>query len=133
MSFAWPDPISLLADAVTIIGIPLLAWGTRNLYHEFKEARQPKGVGEDCLMFFDSNAKFIVNNVPYKDFQAVPRVGDLLDLPGTTDGDRSFGTGKYLVMSVEFYYREDRISGRQASAMPTGIHVEVKKLRDLSA
>jgi hypothetical protein len=74
MSFAWPDPISLVADVVTIVGVPVLAVSTWKLYQDAKEARELKGVGEDCLNFYDVTAKCGINLVPIKDFPIIPAV-----------------------------------------------------------
>ena len=56
MNFQWPDPISFVADLVTFVGVPVLAYSTRGLYGEFKELRWAKGVSEDCVTFWDVDA-----------------------------------------------------------------------------
>ncbi len=127
MSFAWPDPISLVADVVTIVGVPVLAVSTWKLYQDAKEARELKGVGEDCLNFYDVTAKCGINLVPIKDFSIIPRTGDIVSLPGETDEKRNYGSGRYEVVSVEFYYREDRESYRPSPAAPLAIQINVKK------
>lgn len=132
MSFTWPDPLSLVADVVTIIGVPVLAVSIWKLYQDAKEARKLKGVGEDCLNFYDITAKCAINLVPVKDFSIVPRVGDIVSLPGETDEERNYDGGRYEVVSVEFYYREDRKSHRPSSATPLAIQINVKKLIDYS-
>ena len=127
-----PDPISFIADVVTIIGVPVLVVATWQLYQEAKEARKRKGVGEDCLNFFDVTAKCAVNLVPFKNVTTIPSVGDVVTLPGETDGRKNYGGGRYEVVGVEFYYQEDRESYRPSPATPLAIQINVKKLLDYS-
>ena len=132
MYFAWPDPVSLIADIVTIIGVPVLAVSTWKLYRTVREARKPKGVGEDCINFYDVAARCGINLVPIRNITAIPRTGDVVSLPGETDDERNDGGGRYEVVGVEFYYREDREPDRPTAATPLAIHINVKRLVDFS-
>lgn len=128
----WLDWLNLIADIVTMIGVPVLAVSTWKLYQDAKEARKLKGVGEDCLNFYDLDAKCKINLVPFRNTGAIPGVGDIVSLPGETDETGSYGTGRYKVMGVEFYYREDRKSDRPTAAIPLAIEINVKKVTDHS-
>ncbi len=128
MCFTWPDPISLVADIVTIVGIPVLAVATWNLYLQVRKARQLKAVSEDCVSFHDVVLKCGINLVPFKQLAAIPRPGDHISLPGETDEQRNYGGGWYEVVSVEFHYRGDRESDRQTPATTSVIQINVRKL-----
>jgi hypothetical protein len=83
-----------------------------------------KGIGEDCINFYDIERNLTVCLVPYPNLPAVPRIGERVNLPDA----------QYQVRDVQYYYREDRQSDRPESACPAelyAIHVDVKKLADL--
>jgi hypothetical protein len=132
MNFQWPDPISLVADIVTFVGIPVLAYSTRGLYGEFKELRRVRGVSEDCVTFWDVDTKCAINNVPFKKTGSIPRVGEHVYLPGERDGDRSYGDGKYKVLEINFHYREDRKAHPFIPASASAIEIHVRKIASLS-
>jgi hypothetical protein len=132
MCLTWPDPVSFLADIVTILGVPLLFVANRALYREVKKAHQLKGVGEDCLIFHDVNGKCAINLAPYGNSAVVPGKGDVVTLPGETSEAKNYGGGRYEVVSVEFHYRQDRKSDRPCPATLITIEVNVKKLADFS-
>lgn len=132
MNFQWPDPISLVADVVTFIGIPVLVYSTKGLYREFNELRKTKGVSEDCVTFWDVGTKCAINNVPFKKTGVIPRVGDFVYLPGERDGDHSYGDGKYQVVEINFHYREDRDGHPFIPASASAIEIHVRKIAGLS-
>lgn len=132
MTFQWPDPISFVADVVTFIGIPVLFYSTNGLYREFKELRKVKGVTEDCVTFLDVDRKCAVNAVPLKKTGTIPRVGEYVYLPGESDGDRSYGDGKYQVLEINFHYREDREAHPFIPASASAIEIHVRKIVSLS-
>ncbi len=132
MSIQWPDPISFVADIVTFIGIPVLLYSTSGLYREFKDLRKAKGVSEDCVTFFDVDAKCAINSVPFKKTGAIPRTGDSVYLPGERDGDRSYGDGKYKVLDVAFHYRIDPEAHPIIPAAASAIEIHVRKIASLS-
>lgn len=132
MNFQWPDPISLVADIVTFIGIPLLFYSTNELYREFKELRKMRGVTENCVTFFDVDTKCTINAVPFKKTGAIPRVGNYVYLPGERDGDRSYGDGKYKVLEINFHYREDHEAHPFIPASASAIEIHVRKIASLS-
>ena len=49
MNFAWPDPISFVADVIAIVGIPTLYVLTKTLYRETKKARESQSVSHRAL------------------------------------------------------------------------------------
>jgi hypothetical protein len=128
MCFTWPDPISIVADIVTIVGMPVLAVSSWRLYREVKHARKPKGVSEDCISFFDLTEQCTVNIVPFERMAAIPRVGDRITLPGESGEDGNAGAGKYEVAGVDFYYRKASDVNRPAPAVPFAIQINVRKL-----
>lgn len=132
MSFSWPDPISLFADVVTIVGIPTLAVSTLKLFQYAKKAEELKVVGEDCLNFYDVTKGRGINLVPFKNVTAIPRAGDIVSLPGETNEKRKYRGGRYEVVDVEFDYREDDKSHLPVAATPLTIRINVKSLIDYS-
>jgi hypothetical protein len=132
MTFQWSDLISLAADIVTFIGIPVLVYATNGLYREFKELRKVKGITEDCVTFWNVKTKCTINAVPFKKTGAIPRVGDYVYLPGERDGDRSYGDGKYKVVEINFHYREDRDAHPFIPAVTSAIEIHVDKIASLS-
>lgn len=104
MIFTLPDPISLIADVISIIGIPILAISTRNLYRDAKKAREPQSVSHGCLEFGRAHNKSGINLVPLSDVTAIPRPGDTVVLPGEYVDHKNYGDGVYKVESVLFSY-----------------------------
>ena len=132
MSFAWPDPISFVADVVTLIGVPVLAYSTWGLYQQFEKERQPRGVSENCVIFYDINGKCAINLVPFKQLAVIPRVGDHVYLPGETDKEGNYGGGKYEVVGVDFHYREDSEAHPFIPATTSAIEIMVRKIAGYS-
>jgi hypothetical protein len=62
-----------------------------------------KGVSEDCLVFYDHKRKVAVNVIPLDKFHFLPRVGELLSLPGI----EGMGEGHYRVDAIRHTYREE--------------------------
>jgi hypothetical protein len=103
MKFVLPDPISFVADLVTLFGIPALAYATYQLYKNAKRAREPQAVSHGCLEFYDIENEVGINLVPLDTVVAIPREGDSVLLPG--DMDHGYlGGGDYDVLSVEFTF-----------------------------
>jgi hypothetical protein len=132
MSFQWPDPISLLADIIAIIGIPTLAVSTRNLYSDAKKAGEPQSVSHGCLEFADVDQRVGINLVPLKEITAIPRAGDIVLLPGETRDHENRGGGNYRVLSVEFSYLEDYYGevDQPCAALPSKIIVNVRNMEN---
>jgi hypothetical protein len=128
MCFSWPDPISFVADLVTLVGVPVLGFSTWSIYRQLKEARKLRGVGEDCLNFYDVDTKCVVNLIPIKSAAAIPRVGERVYLPGETDKVKNYGGGMYEVVGVDHYYREDHKDNRPCPATPLAIQIKVRKV-----
>jgi hypothetical protein len=129
MSFSWPDPISLIADVITLVGIPTLAYSTRNLYKQAKKAGEPQSVGHECLQFHDEDKEVGINLVLLETVTAIPRTGDRVFLPGQTLDFKNFSGGLYEVLSVDFHYLEapDEVD-QPCPALPSGIVVNVRSL-----
>jgi hypothetical protein len=128
MAFTWPDPISLAADVVTFVGVPTIAFSLYQLWQEFRRAREPKGVSQDCLEFYDSREKVGVNLVPLKTVSAFPRVGDHVFLPGETQAGENYGGGKYEVESIAFTFHEAPELDQPCPAVPSKVVAYVRKL-----
>jgi len=129
MSFPWPDPISLVADAIGILGIPTLTVSTIQLYREIKKARTPQSVSHGCLEFIGEDGKCGVNLVPMENIMAIPRVGDEVYLPGETHDSKAYDQGYYEVLKVLFIYSEAPEIEQPCPALPSKISVRVRYLR----
>jgi hypothetical protein len=129
MCFTWPDPISFIADVVTLVGIPTLCVSTWNLYKQAKKAREPQSVSHGCLEFADEDERVGINLVPLEEVTAIPRAGDRVLLPGETHDRKNYGGGLYEVLSVEFTYLEapDEVN-QPCPALPSKIIVHVRSL-----
>jgi hypothetical protein len=130
MIFTWPDPIGLVADVVTIFGIPAVYVSTRQFYREAKKAREPQSVSQGCLEFNDTDQDVGINLVPLKDVTAIPRAGDRVYLPGETRGSENRGGGLYEVLDVRFSYVQAPEVDQPCPALPSKIMVQVRDLRD---
>jgi len=130
MPFPLPDPISLFADVIAIVGIPTLAVSTVNLYRQEKKALQPQSVSHGCLEFADADRRLGINLVPLTDVTAIPRAGDVVFLPGETRGQENRGAGTYRVVRVEFAYLEDYDGevDQPCPALPSKIIAYVRSL-----
>lgn len=136
MGFNWPDPISLTADLVTIVGLPTLIWSTTRLWLDFRkeraagiarraeeERRQIVSVG--CLQFSDERAG--INLVPLEKVNAIPRPGDLVFLPGETQDGKNYGGGEYEVERVSFTFLEAPEIDQPCPAVPSKVIAHVRK------
>jgi hypothetical protein len=132
MCLALPDPISLIADIVTLVGVPTLAVSTWKLYQAKKEERKPKGVSQGCVSFYDVDQKMNINLIPFEHLIALPRIGDQITLPGETDNGKSYGDGVYKVQGIEIHYIERPDLPRPASAATSVITVNVRLVSRLS-
>jgi hypothetical protein len=129
MTFLWPDPISLVADIIAIVGIPTLAVSTTKLYKDAKKAREPQSVSHGCLEFSYVDQKCGINLVPLTEVTAIPRAGDRVFLPGETRNGKNLGGGLYEVEDVAFSYLEapDEVD-QPCPALPSKIMVRVRSL-----
>jgi hypothetical protein len=136
MEFQWPDPISFFADAITIVGLPTLAWTTWRLWQDARrgraeavhrraeeERRQIISVG--CLEF--SDGRVAINLVPLEKIAALPRPGDTVRLPGETHNLRNLGAGYYEVEKVMFTFLEAPEIDQPCPAVPSKIIAFVRK------
>jgi hypothetical protein len=130
MTFQWPDPISLVADVVTFVGIPVLAYSTYQLVKQVEKERQPQSVSHGCLEFADADRRLGINLVPLKEITAIPRAGDVVLLPGETRGMENRGAGLYRILNVEFTYLEDYDGevDQPCGALPAKIIANVRKI-----
>jgi len=107
MTLGWRDLLSLLADIVALLGIPVLVVTTARLVGEIKkeraERRALKIISEGCLEFLDSEHKVGINLVPFERVPLMPRPGDFVLLPGE---GRRYGAGEYEVEQVKFIFLE---------------------------
>ena len=87
MPFTWPDPISLIADIVTIVAVPTLGVATWNLYKQVKDSRKSRGVTEESVTFYDVTKKTGVNIVLLKRYNS-PQ-GWRSSLPSRRNGSTS--------------------------------------------
>ena len=129
MFFKWPDPISLLADLVTIVGIPFLWHTTRRMYRDYLKSRGVKIVSQDCVEF--TERKVGINLVPLDKIAAFPRPGDTVYLPGETHEGKNYGRGEYEVERIAFTFDEAPEIDQPCPAIPSKVVAYVRKLRTL--
>ena len=129
MAFAWPDPISLIADVVTIIGLPAIVVTTWSLYREFRKERaeRKKLISEGCLEFLDSQQRVAVNLVPLDRVPSLPRPGDRVFLPGE---GVNYGAGQYEIESISFTFEEAPNIGQPCPAVPAKVVARVRRIQD---
>jgi hypothetical protein len=125
MTFPWPDPISFVADVVTVIGIPVLAVATWQLYRGYLKAREVKNVSQDCLEFAERGVG--INLVPLERIAAFPRPGDIVYLPGETVEGKNYGGGEYEVEEVSFSFHEAPEINQPCPAIPSKVIASVRK------
>lgn len=132
MLLPWPDPIfGRFADVVTILGVPLLAAGSWQLVREIRreraERRIVKNVSQDCLEFNDPYQRVAINLVPLERVAAFPRPGDLVILPGETQGGKNLGGGEYEVEKVCFSFYEAPEVDQPCPAVPSKVIAYVRR------
>jgi hypothetical protein len=119
-----PDPISLVADFITILGIPALAVTTWRFYREYRRGREIKIVSQDCLEFVERGTG--INLVPLEKVAAFPRPGDIVYLPGETRDGENLGGGAYEVEKVAYSFREAPDVDQPCPAVPSKVIVNVR-------
>jgi hypothetical protein len=122
---AWPDPISLLADIVTIVGIPALWISTQQVYREYLKGREIRSVSQDCLEFTERDTA--INLVPLEKVVAFPRQGDIVFLPGETREGKNLGGGRYEVEKVAFTFDEALDVDQPCPAVPSKVVAYVRR------
>ena len=139
MNFQWPDPISFVADAITIVSLFTLIYSTRQLIREarkerveamkaLEEAQRKRGVSEDCVSFYDVDKKNKIDLVPLEQIAAIPRVGDHVHLPGEIVGPENKDGGKYEVVGVDFHYCKDSKADSSITAKTSQIEIMVRMI-----
>lgn len=126
MTFAWPDPISFIADIIAIVGIPTLAYSTKQLYADLTRARETKVVSFECVEFNDIDARVAVNLVPFENMTSLPRVGDEVYLPGDLDDRERKASNIYKVLKILFIYNGVRHREQPIAAIPAKICIDVR-------
>jgi hypothetical protein len=138
MVLSLPDPISLVADAITIVGLPTLVWGTLRLWRDLRKERAQAAerraeeerreiVSVGCLEFHDGRAG--INLIPLEKVAAFPRPGDIVFLPGETRDGRNWGGGTYEVESVSFSFLEAPEIRQPCPAVPSKVIAYVRERR----
>lgn len=121
----WLDIFGLLADIITIIGVPVLTWTTWKLYQQYRESREIKNVSQDCLEFNDQETG--INLVPLNKVVAFPRPGDIVFLPGETVEGKNYGGGEYEVEKVAFSFHEAPETNQPCPAVPSKVIAYVRR------
>ena len=117
---------SFLIGLPTMIGAYYQSWKARQ---EARLAREGAMASANCLEFVvDDGTR--VNLVPLETLHSLPRVGDVILLPGHGSGvEGEFLTGAYLVEKVEhFYTRADYKDSRPNEARLTKAVAQVTSL-----
>jgi hypothetical protein len=121
---------------VTIIGFVIGLPAVVAAYYESLKARQEAGKARegsphalDCLEFIAGDGTCI-NLVPLETLHSLPRVGDVILLPGHGTGvDGEFKMGAYLVEKVEHIYTRAEYDGcRENEARLTKAVAQVTSL-----
>jgi hypothetical protein len=137
MNFTWPDPVSLVSDVVTIVGLPTLMWSTVRLVKEARkeradaaerlhEERRKETISVGCLEFLDGRTG--VNVVPLDKVRGLPRPGDIVSLPGETRTGRNSGEGEYEVERLTFTFLEAPEIDQPCPAIPSRVIAHVRRL-----
>jgi hypothetical protein len=121
----WIKFLDIVADVVTIVGIPVLVVATGKLYQEYRKAREVKFVSQDCLEF--NEQKTGINLVPLKMVSAFPRPGDAVFLPGETHDGKNYGGGEYEVEKLAFTFDEAPEIAQPCPAIPSKVVAYVRK------
>jgi hypothetical protein len=101
---------SFIIGFPTLVGAYYQSWKARE---EAKQAREGTLHSRDCLEFVSGDGNCI-NLVPLDTMPDLPRVGDVIFLPGHgTGADEEFHTGAYLVERVEQFYAPAEHKGRR--------------------
>lgn len=131
MTFMWPDPISLVTDVVTFIGVPTLGVTTWRFYQEYRKEQAErtviKSVSQGCLEFYDYQERVVINLVELDRVAASPRPGDLVMLPGETREGANRGGGDYEVERVIFTFLEEPEIDQPCSAIPSKVIAYVRR------
>jgi hypothetical protein len=146
----WPDPISLVANVFTLLGVPTLTWSTWRLWRDFEkekraetqrraEKAQRKFETEFHVNWYREAIEFYephqshgpINVVPFEKAGALPRPGDTVYLPGETrTRPPEYAALEYEVEKVEFVFEETpKIIDQPCPAILSKILVAVKRER----
>lgn len=128
MSFTWPDPISFIADVVTIVGLPIIWLTFKGWLREWKYDREHNIASMDCIEFLDVDGRHGINLVPIKTLSVIPRVGEEVYLPGERQNGEQFSTGLYRVLSVRFIYGIAPEVRQPSPARPEKIVIQVRNI-----
>jgi hypothetical protein len=135
----WLDWLSVVADGVTFLGVPILVMSALRLRHDLKKDRAEEAqsridathreiVSQGCLDFHDTRRKVGINLVPFEKLGALPRSGDFVMLPGETRDGKTYGAGEYEVERVRFSFQEaPEIADQPCPAVPSKIIVDVHR------
>jgi hypothetical protein len=86
----WLDCFSLVADVVTVVGVPSLWYANRQLWKQYQESHKMEIVSENCLEFLAPGRA--INLVPLKTLPVLPRVGEIVDLPAERGAESEIGS-----------------------------------------
>lgn len=86
-------------------------------------AVQNPTAGEGCLAFYDYDAGIGINLVPMEPGVLVPRVGEIVYLPG----ERTMGAASYEVIEVRYIYTGVEPKREPGQAQQLGVQVRVQK------
>jgi hypothetical protein len=129
MALRW---LSLIADIMMIIGVPVLVVSMYKLYREYRRERAErgtiKGISEDCLEFYDRQENVAINLIPLETIRVLPRPGDFVFLPGETRDGVNLGAAEYEVEKVTFDFREAPEVDQPCPAAPAKVVAYVRKI-----
>jgi len=114
----------------SIISLPALALTYWQVYKVRQEAAVVRGrsATEGRVMFINIEDRVGVNDVPFADMKFLPRVGETVMLPGTTEG-----SAEYVVVGVRYSCFAEMLAGQpfkfEDEARTANIRVDVEPLR----
>jgi len=116
--------LSVVANVLTILGLPAILLLYARLVKAIREARTPRGVSEGCLEFLLPSPRMAINLVPLTGLALIPRPGDTVLLPG--EGPE-FGAGFYEVTHVCHSFTETERPAHPSEAQLIKVVAYVKK------
>jgi hypothetical protein len=129
MALRW---LNLIAEIVTIIGVPVLVVSMFKLYREYQRDRAGRrtiqGVREDCVEFYDRQENVVVNLIPSEMIRVLPRPGDFVFLPGETREGVNLAAAEYEVEKVSFDFREAPEVDQPCPAAPAKVVAYVRRI-----
>jgi len=128
MQIEWPDPLSIAADLITVLGIPVLAVTLWKLWHGFQKLRRRRSVSQDCVEFCLEKKTLALASL---EGTHVPHLGEVILLPPSEMQPRLSESCCYEVEKVIYLYgRPDRLESAETNQpISATLHKAIVHLR----